>query len=139
MLLGLGSLVEREYEQIGGIAGKNGQVLTAGQPVGNGLNKEAAADFGLVEGTPVGSAVIDACVGDAIEGGLLLIVGMWCMQVRWVDRYNCCSVARRPVHGPEADAGGLGEAPSSRGGDEHMPHCAEQGGHLGQWASGLLR
>jgi ribulose kinase len=34
--------------------------LTAGQPVGNGLTKQAAEDLGLVEGTPVGSAVIDA-------------------------------------------------------------------------------
>jgi len=37
-----------------------GIVLTAGLPVGSGLTKEAAADLGLVEGTPVGSGVIDA-------------------------------------------------------------------------------
>jgi ribulose kinase len=35
-------------------------VLTAGMPVGKGLTKSAAEMLGLVEGTPVGSAVIDA-------------------------------------------------------------------------------
>lgn len=37
-------------------------MLTAGQPVGSGLTREAAEELGLVEGTPVGSAVIDAYV-----------------------------------------------------------------------------
>ncbi len=58
--IGLESLVTRDYDQLGGIPGKNGLILTAGLPVGNGLTKEAAADLGLLEGTPVGSAVIDA-------------------------------------------------------------------------------
>jgi len=53
-------MVENDFEQLGGIPGKNGLVLTAGQPVGNGLSKEAAAELGLVEGTAVGSGVIDA-------------------------------------------------------------------------------
>ena len=37
-----------------------GKVLTAGLPVGNGLSKKAAEELGLVEGTPVGSGLIDA-------------------------------------------------------------------------------
>ena len=37
--------------------------MTAGQPVGRGLTRRAAQDLGLVEGTPVGSAVIDAYAG----------------------------------------------------------------------------
>jgi ribulose kinase len=59
-MVGLESLVANDFEQLGGIPGKNGLVLTAGQPVGRGLNKLAAKDLGLVEGTAVGSAVIDA-------------------------------------------------------------------------------
>lgn len=38
----------------------SGVILTAGLPVGRGLSKESAAELGLLEGTPVGSAVIDA-------------------------------------------------------------------------------
>ncbi len=37
-------------------------MATAGLPVGKGLSKKAAAELGLIEGTPVGSAVIDAYV-----------------------------------------------------------------------------
>lgn len=39
---------------------ENGDVLVAGLPVGRGLSKRAAEELGLVEGTPVGSALIDA-------------------------------------------------------------------------------
>jgi ribulose kinase len=39
--------------------GKRG-LLTAGLPVGRGLSDKAAEDLGLLEGTPVGSGVIDA-------------------------------------------------------------------------------
>jgi ribulose kinase len=53
-------MVQNDFEQLGGIPAKNGLVLTAGQPVGDGLSKEAAAELGLVEGTAVGSGVIDA-------------------------------------------------------------------------------
>jgi ribulose kinase len=53
-------MVGEMFEALGGVPGKNGLVLTAGQPVGSGLNKAAAADFGLSEGTAVGSGVIDA-------------------------------------------------------------------------------
>jgi ribulose kinase len=53
-------MVADDFDQLGGIPGKNGLVLTAGQPVGNGLSKEAAEELGLVGGTAVGSGVIDA-------------------------------------------------------------------------------
>ncbi|KAL1411710.1 hypothetical protein Q8F55_002676 [Vanrija albida] len=61
--IGLEDLVKDDFDQLGGIPGKNGLVLTAGQPVGKGLSKAAAADLGLPEGTAVGSAVIDAYSG----------------------------------------------------------------------------
>jgi len=35
--------------------------MTAGLPVGKGLSARAAKELGLVEGTAVGSGVIDAC------------------------------------------------------------------------------
>ena len=57
--IGLGEFVERDYEPMGAVSGN---VLTAGMPVGHGLCKKAAQELGLVEGTPVGSALIDACV-----------------------------------------------------------------------------
>ena len=53
-------MVKDDFEQLGGIPGKNGLVLTAGQPVGRGLSAEAAAELGLLPGTAVGSGVIDA-------------------------------------------------------------------------------
>lgn len=55
--IGLGQLVVNEYVQMGA---EEGKVLTAGMPVGTGLSKQAAEELGLVEGTPVGSALIDA-------------------------------------------------------------------------------
>lgn len=58
--IGLGQLVAGEYKQIGAA---NGNVLTAGLPVGRGLSKTAAEELGLDEGTPVGSGLIDAYAG----------------------------------------------------------------------------
>ena len=55
--IGLGQIVVDEFAQIGAT---KGNVLTAGLPVGRGLSKRAAEEFGLVEGTPVGSGLIDA-------------------------------------------------------------------------------
>lgn len=56
-------MVDNGFKQLGGQLGKGKSlVLTAGLPVGQGLTKDAAQELGLLEGTPVGSAVIDAYV-----------------------------------------------------------------------------
>lgn len=60
--VGLESIIENRFSQVGGLS-EEGQVLSAGQPVGKGLSKKAAEECGLVAGTPVGSAVIDAYAG----------------------------------------------------------------------------
>ncbi|KAF7432849.1 hypothetical protein PC9H_004792 [Pleurotus ostreatus] len=59
--VGLGELEGKGYRQIG--EALRSTVLNAGVPVGNGLTKEAADDLWLVEGTPVGSGLIDAYAG----------------------------------------------------------------------------
>ncbi|OJT04419.1 hypothetical protein TRAPUB_4875 [Trametes pubescens] len=56
--IGLGEFVENNFEQLG-----REEVLTAGMPIGNGLSKKAAEETGLLEGTPIGSGVIDAYAG----------------------------------------------------------------------------
>ncbi|ORX38817.1 hypothetical protein BD324DRAFT_291502 [Kockovaella imperatae] len=61
--IGLGDMAADKFAQVGGIPGDGGLVLTAGQPVGTGLSKQAAEDLGLIEGTAVGSGVIDAYAG----------------------------------------------------------------------------
>ena len=53
--IGLDELVEKNYSKV--------PPLIAGLPVGEGLSKEAAEELGLIEGTPVGSAIIDAYEG----------------------------------------------------------------------------
>lgn len=47
------------------------QLLTAGLPVGRGLTAKAARELGLIEGTPVGSGVIDASVERLLYGRMI--------------------------------------------------------------------
>ncbi|KAF8966485.1 hypothetical protein BDZ97DRAFT_1808098 [Flammula alnicola] len=57
----LQELSDRDYAQVGVREGE--EVLVAGMPVGEGLSNKAAEELGLVPGTPVGSALIDALDG----------------------------------------------------------------------------
>ena len=55
--IGLGDLASDSYAKIGN------EVVAPGTPLGIGLNKSAAHDLGLLEGTPVGASLIDAHAG----------------------------------------------------------------------------
>ncbi|KAH8105005.1 Pentulose kinase [Phellopilus nigrolimitatus] len=66
--IGLGEFAKNNYAQLGPVKDglknrKKTDTLTAGLPVGKGLGVEAAKELGLLAGTPVGSAVIDAYAG----------------------------------------------------------------------------
>jgi D-ribulokinase len=55
--LGLGDLASDGYAKIGR------EIVAPGTPLGTGLSKSAARDFGLLEGTAVGASLIDAHAG----------------------------------------------------------------------------
>ncbi|KAG1902838.1 uncharacterized protein F5891DRAFT_1021390 [Suillus fuscotomentosus] len=59
--IGLGELVDGDNWKHMGAA--RGQVHAAGSPVGRGLSQKAAEELGLVEGTAVGSGLIDGYAG----------------------------------------------------------------------------
>jgi D-ribulokinase len=55
--VGLGDLASDKYARIGN------EIVAPGTPLGNGLTRSAARDFGLLEGTPAGASLIDAHAG----------------------------------------------------------------------------
>src|SRR5437868_2126318 len=55
--VGLGDLISDQYAKIGT------EIVPSGTPLGAGLTKAAAHDFGLLEGTPVAASLIDAHAG----------------------------------------------------------------------------
>jgi D-ribulokinase len=55
--IGLGDLASDSYAKIGK------EIVAPGTPLGGGLTKSAAHDFGLLAGTPVGASLIDAHAG----------------------------------------------------------------------------
>jgi len=68
--IGLQELTERDYAQVGVREGDD--VLIVGMPVGKGLSQRAAEELGLVPGTPVGSALVDAYVSLSLSSKLPL-------------------------------------------------------------------
>lgn len=55
--IGLGEIVSERYRRIGT------RIRPMGEPIGQGLTERAAADFGLITGTPVAVSIIDAHAG----------------------------------------------------------------------------
>lgn len=55
--IGLADLLDRNAEKIGN------QFVSPGHAIGSGLSAQAAGEFGLQEGTPVGASLIDAYSG----------------------------------------------------------------------------
>jgi FGGY-family pentulose kinase len=55
--IGLGGLVDEDFERIGGA------IRPMGEAIGEGLTREAAANLGLTAGIPVGVSIIDAHAG----------------------------------------------------------------------------
>jgi D-ribulokinase len=55
--IGLGDLASGGYAKIGN------EIVAAGTPLASGLAADAARDFGLLQGTPVGASLIDAHAG----------------------------------------------------------------------------
>ncbi|MGY4304139.1 D-ribulokinase [Bradyrhizobium sp. USDA 4369] len=55
--IGLDEFVKEDYARIGT------EIVAPGTPLGHGLSRDAAAELGLVTGTPVGAALIDAHAG----------------------------------------------------------------------------
>jgi len=55
--IGLGDLVAEDFRRIGM------RIRPMGEPLGRGLTEQAASDFGLIPGTPVGVSIIDAHAG----------------------------------------------------------------------------
>src|SRR2546430_5219520 len=55
--VGLGDLASDNYAKVGT------EIVASGTPLGAGLTKAAARDFGLLEGTPVAASLIDAHAG----------------------------------------------------------------------------
>src|SRR5665213_1462546 len=73
--IGLGDLASDGYAKIGK------DIVAPGTPLGAGLTKSAALDFGLLEGTPVGASLIDAHAGG---------VGMIGGRVKSRDSVDVC-------------------------------------------------
>ncbi|MCH7700445.1 MAG: FGGY-family carbohydrate kinase [Planctomycetes bacterium] len=93
--VGLGDLVDEGYRRIGQ------RVRPMGEPIGSGLNEEAAEDLGLTAGTPVGVSAIDAHAGGIGLLGVLLAGAApadedWDTRVALIGGTSSCHMAVSP-------------------------------------------
>src|SRR3981189_1153695 len=91
--IGLGDLASDKYTKIGT------EIVAPGTPLGAGLTKSAAHDFGLLEGTPVGASLIDAhaggvgTIGGGAESGESVDV---CRRLAYIMGTSACIMATTP-------------------------------------------
>jgi FGGY-family pentulose kinase len=101
-IIGLADLVEEGYQRIGT------KVRPMGEPVGNGLTAEAAAELGLRPGIAVGASIIDAHAGGlgvlgAVQPGEILDAKLLEERVAMIAGTSSCLMAVSPepryIHG----------------------------------------
>jgi D-ribulokinase len=91
--IGLGDLASESYAKIGK------EIVAPGTPLGVGLTKSAAHDFGLLEGTPVGASLIDAhaggvgTIGGREKSGESVDV---CRRLAYIMGTSACIMGQRP-------------------------------------------
>ena len=88
--VGLSDLASDNFAKIGN------EIVAPGTPLGTGLTKSAARDFGLLEGTPVGASLIDAHAGGV---GTIGGHGKWdegvdvCRRLAYIMGTSACIMA----------------------------------------------
>jgi D-ribulokinase len=91
--VGLGDVVSENYTKIGK------DIVAPGTPLGAGLTKSAARDFGLLEGTPVGASLIDAHAGGVGTIGGRATSGEpvdACRRLAYIMGTSACIMATTP-------------------------------------------
>lgn len=95
--IGLGALADEGFARIGT------EIVAPGSPLGNGLTSEAATDLGLVPGTAVAAALIDAHAGGVGTVGARGEPGTVTSRMAYVFGTSACTMATtaepRPVPG----------------------------------------
>jgi D-ribulokinase len=81
-LVGLGDLADDRFARIGT------EIVPGGEPLGDGLTPEAAAELGLNPGTPVGAGLIDAHAG-----GVGSVAGNATTTMAYVFGTSACTMA----------------------------------------------
>jgi D-ribulokinase len=94
--IGLGDLVDERFARIGT------EVVPAGTPLGTGLTDRAAQELGLLPGTPVGAALIDAHAGGVGSVGTRAPHGTTLSRMAYVFGTSACTMAstREPLFVP---------------------------------------
>ncbi|MBJ7577830.1 FGGY-family carbohydrate kinase [Devosia sp. MC532] len=95
--IGLGALADESFSRIGT------DIVSPGSPLGNGLTAEAGAELGLVAGTSVGAALIDAHAGGIGTLGAAGGPGTIISRMAYVFGTSACTMAStetaKPVSG----------------------------------------
>ncbi|MBJ6985809.1 FGGY-family carbohydrate kinase [Devosia sp. MC521] len=98
--IGLGALADESFERIGT------DIVSPGSPLGNGLTAEAAGELGLVAGTSVGAALIDAHAGGIGTLGAAGGPGTITSRMAYVFGTSACTMASTETAKPVAGVWG---------------------------------